>query len=89
MPVHQLQPNPWNLYDMHGNVWEWVEDWYADNYSKEPAVDPSGPAKGDRRVRRGGSFESSFDNCRSAARKSWEPGRGSRDLGFRIVEVLN
>jgi hypothetical protein len=87
-PVHQLKPNQRGLYDMHGNVWEWVEDRYGD-YSADPAVDPKGSTAGDARIRRGGSFESSYENCQSAARKAWPPGRGAKDLGFRIVEDLN
>ncbi len=87
-PVHQLQPNPWDLYDMHGNVWEWVEDWYG-AYSDASAVDPKGPAEGEERVRRGGGFESSADNCRSAARKAARPFKQMRNVGFRIVEDLN
>jgi formylglycine-generating enzyme required for sulfatase activity len=87
-PVGQFLPNPWHLYDMHGNLWEWVEDRYGD-YSAELAIDPHGPAQGERRVRRGGGFESSNDNCQSTARKSAEPEKRLRNVGFRIVEILD
>jgi len=84
--VGSYPANAWGLYDMHGNVWEWCSDWYGSDYYLNSEVrDPTGPAKGDRRVLRGGSW--SFDgwNCRSATRYRSDPAFRSRDLGFRIV----
>ncbi len=87
-PVGQLQPNPWGLYDMHGNVWEWVQDWYASDYYKQsPSKDPPGPDAGNSRVVRGGSFVDSPGNLRSARRFGGPPTGGRRDIGFRCVRV--
>ena len=95
--VGQLHPNAWGLYDMHGNVWEYCQDWYDPNYYRgSPSTDPPGPASGRQRVQRGGSF---FDpgplsavtdgsNLRSAARNQAFPDGGIlEDRGFRIVAV--
>ena len=56
--VAQYAANPWGFFDMHGNVWEWTSDWYKGAYpSGFPAIDPTGPASGSTRVKRGGSLE--------------------------------
>jgi formylglycine-generating enzyme required for sulfatase activity len=85
-PVGTLQPNAWGLYDMYGNVWEWVQDWYGE-YTAEPVTDPQGPAAGSVRVIRGGSWDSDARNCRSAGRAPIAPGTRSDDLGFRLLRT--
>ena len=90
-PVGQKRPNPWGLYDMHGNVAEWCHDVYDEGYyARSPAEDPMGPADGDERVLRGGSWAVDADACRSSARYSDTPGFadvcfGYDAYGFRAV----
>ena len=84
----QKLPNPWGLHDMHGNVWEWCQDWYG-TYPGGIAVDPQGPATGSSRVVRGGGWGGwSHDarDCRSAIRRAIYPVyRHYGGIGFRVL----
>jgi formylglycine-generating enzyme required for sulfatase activity len=86
-PVGQKIPNAWGLYDMSGNVWDWVWDWAAD-YEAEPATDPEGPLEGSRRVIRGGGWSNLASDCRSASRNGVAPGVRLGILGFRVARTL-
>ena len=81
-PVGKYAPNGWGLYDMHGNVWEWCQDWYG-GYAGD-ATDPTGSASGTTRVIRGGRWNDFAQDCRSAWRSGYGPGRRGNYLGLRL-----
>ena len=89
-PVGQKQPNPFGLYDMYGNVWEWCSDWKDDGYySKSPSVDPQGPNTGTSRVLRGGSWTTTPGLfCLTAHRHGFPTDVRSPHFGFRVA-LLN
>jgi formylglycine-generating enzyme required for sulfatase activity len=85
-PVAAKQANLWGLYDMHGNVYAWCQDWWDGlAYSVDPVTDPTGNATGSHRVMRGGSWISNAVYVRSAYRARNMPGVRMNNLGFRLV----
>lgn len=96
MPVGSFPPNAWELFDMHGNVWEWTNDWFAsDYYQRSPTDDPQGPNSGTHHTLRGGAASVPANECRSAIRAEANvdgPANDTKneyafygDLGIRVV----
>ena len=87
-PVGLKVPNPWGLYDMHGNVWEWISDWLG-AYPEGPQTDPQGPTEGTARVFRGGSFKDAASLSRSAQRCWNALDQRFSHVGVRLVRDLD
>jgi formylglycine-generating enzyme required for sulfatase activity len=84
LAVGSYQANPWGLFDTHGNIWEWCQDWYG-AYPAGPVTDPQGAVSGSARVFRGGAWSYVGRYCRSAARNSDAPATLRNSIGFRVV----
>ncbi len=88
-PVAQKKPNGFGIYDMAGNVWEWCQDWYEENYyANSESIDPVGPNTGSHRIIRGGGWGSGASFCGASSRSRDIPSRQRHNLGFRVVFCL-
>ena len=87
-PVGSYPANAWGLQDMHGNVWEWCQDWYGE-YPKDSIKDPKGISNGEYRVLRGGSWDNRARSCRAGFRFWDAPGYRISGCGFRLLLPLD
>lgn len=87
-PVDNFSANPWGLHDMHGNLWQWCQDFYGE-YPTDDVTDPQGPKKGQDHVLRGGSWSNFPENCRSATRAVSQPSFHSDYYGLRVCFYLD
>ncbi len=84
--VKNIKPNAWGLYDMHGNVMQWCQDWFDEGYyAISPVPDPTGPMTGMFRVVRGSSWLDTESRCRASTRNAFRPDKRSYCVGFRVV----
>ena len=89
-PVGQKAPNPWGLHDVHGNAWEWVQDWFdLAYYASSRSVDPIGPQQGSKRVVRGGSWHTTATSWRTAFRRDYDPDYRGISIGFRLLRAAD
>jgi formylglycine-generating enzyme len=84
LPAGSYPANPWRVFDLHGNVWEWTNDWYGP-YREGVEIDPRGPSTGTKRVIRGGSWRFDANSARCGLRYTHAPQDKGYSLGFRIV----
>jgi formylglycine-generating enzyme required for sulfatase activity len=88
--IYDLGQSSYGVYNMAGNVWEWVNDWYADDYYRSsPRENPQGPESGNEKVLRGGSWKDDYQEMRSVNRGAENPRYSSNDIGFRCARDAN
>ncbi len=88
-PVAKKLPNSWQLFDMHGNLSEWCNDWYSEGYSPSDQTDPTGAEAGVEKIQRGGNWGNCAFACRSARRGHQNPETSIQKAGFRVLRTAH